>query len=153
MGEVVDDPLLGKEAAAEDVDEAAAEDALEEPAAAAAVVVGVSEVVTTTVIGAKELSPAAVGVRVTTEVMSSVVGAAADAETMEVTTLVVPACTVVVLGLKICDETEEAIAEETEAWADELAAAAEEEKEVWALDDVVLTTVDMVSCLCDEMDG
>lgn len=84
---------------------------------APAVVVGLYTEVTTTVTGANEDSPA-VGVWVTTDVMSSVEPGTADADTTEVTTFVDEGSTVTVLAPATIDDTDDAAADEKEDCAE-----------------------------------
>lgn len=119
------EPLFCKEAAADDDEAAAADEALEELAAAAVVEAEYTEV-TTTVMGAREVSPAAVGVWVTTDVMRAVESGRDEADTTDVTTCVEEGSTVTVLCDRTCDETEEATADENDDWAADEDARADE---------------------------
>ena len=140
-------------AAAEEVDEAAA---VFELAAVAAAVVAAALIwdVTTTVSGASDDWPAD-GDCVTIEVMRIVDGATEEAETIEVTTFVDEAGTVVVvpplfwLEERICEDTDCAMDEEMDACTDDDDAAFvveekdDEEKELLEVD--VAGAVDMIS--------
>ena len=92
----------------DEVEEAAAAVSLD-GLAATIVVDGVETEVTTTVVACAGLPPSAAD-WVTTDVTSCVVGAAEEASTMEVTTFVVGAATVVVpAALTLVEDTEETI--------------------------------------------
>ena len=98
------DAALDEDAGAEEVE-------VSDVAAATIVVEGLEMDVTTIVVACADVAPAFVGVCVTTDVMIFVVGAAAAAETMDVTTLVVSAGTVVVLAPSTMVEEDDGIVE------------------------------------------
>ena len=102
-------------------------------------------------IGPEVDAPEAVGVWVTTEVMSSVEAGADDAETIEVTTLVDEGSTVTVLSdadESTTDETDDATADETDSCTDDddwaSLAVDDENKEDWALEKELDETVELV---------
>jgi hypothetical protein len=108
---------LGRLPAAEEVDVDEEEVAEPLPAVMAE---GVDTEVMTTVTGARE--PPSDALWVTTEVTSRVEGGCEEADTMDVTTLVLDGSTVTVLGIldvdeKTADDTDDAMADEKDDWA------------------------------------